>query len=101
MAHSFATSVCLSLCFVASSHNLRYIELSGTAIAGSGFLVMAVSNLSDTFEISETLNLQQTMFALIYYVLYVGLLTTQFYNHLLIRAFWYFASTTLVSIARV
>ena len=95
------TAVCLSVCFVASSYNLRYIELSGTVIAGSGFLVTAVTNLSNIFQMSEALNLQQAMFALIYYFLYVGLLTTQFYNHLFIRAFWYFASTTLVTIARV
>ncbi len=101
MGHLFSIAVCLSVCFVASLYDLRYIELSGSAIAGSGFLVTAVSNLINSFHLSENLNLQQAMFALLYYFLYVGLLTTQFYNHLVIRAFWYFASTTLIGIARV
>ena len=37
---------------------------------------------------------------LVYYIFYASLLTTQFYNHLFFRAFWYFASIILCSVAR-
>ncbi len=100
MSHLFTICACLSLCVVASKYKLRYIELAGTAIADSGFVVMAIANLSGWFEISQTLHLQELGLTLVYYIFYVSLLTTQFYNHLFFRAFWYFASTILCSVAR-
>lgn len=100
MSHSFTISSCLLLCVVASKHNLRYIELAGTAIAGSGFVVMAVTNMSGYFELSGILHLQEIVLTFVYYIFYVSLLTTQFYNHLFFRAFWFFASIILNSVGR-
>ncbi len=53
MSHCFTTSACLSLCFLASMQNLKYIEFSGTAVAGSGFLVFVISNYSGVVQMND------------------------------------------------
>ncbi len=100
MSHCFTTSACLSLCFVASMQNLKYIEFSGTAVAGSGFIVMVISNFSGVAQMNDQINNQEIVFALLYYFLYVGLLTFQFYSHFFIRTFWYITSTIMIDFIR-
>jgi hypothetical protein len=69
-------------------------------MAGTGFLVMAVSNTTGLIEMTDVLNNQEIGLTIIYHLVYVGLLTTQFYSHLFLRSLYFLASSTLVMVVR-
>ena len=70
------TTLALSLVYAAANKNLKMIELAGSSLAGTGCIMMVVSNHFSVIEMDFLLNNQELCLALIYYLLYVGVLTT-------------------------
>ncbi len=68
------TTITLTLCFIAAQKNVMYIELCGFAISGTGCGIMAFTNYSGHIEMNALYNNQELCFALIFYILNVGLL---------------------------
>ena len=46
----------LTLCLIAAQRDIRFIELSGPLMCGSGCLVMAICNFSDIIEMNDLFN---------------------------------------------
>ena len=78
--HLFSTTFLLTLCWLASQKNIRYIELSGVALCGTSCAIMAISNFCGLIEMNDKFNNQELCFALLFYVMYIGLLNTTFVN---------------------
>ena len=70
------TTLALSLVYAAAKKNLKIIELAGTALAGTGCIIMVVCNHFSVIDMDFMLNNQELSLVLIYYMLYVGVLTT-------------------------
>ncbi len=78
--HLVTTTFFLTICWFASQKNIRFIELSGIALCGTSCAIMAFSNFSGLIEMNAKFNNQELCFALLFYVMYIGLLTTTFVN---------------------
>ena len=72
------------------------IEFAGSALAGTGCILMAICNHTSLIEVDDILNFQELTLTVIYYYMYTGFLTTQFKWHLPVRVFWYAASFSIV-----
>jgi len=61
---------------------------------------MAICNHTSLIEMNDNLNNQELLLFLIYGLLYAGILTTEFWWHLVQRVFWYIVSVILVNSAK-
>lgn len=100
MAHILTTTICMTVCLCCASKNRKFVELFGSSLAGSGAIVMAVCNHTSLIEMNDSLNSQELLFFLIYGLLYAGILTTEFWWHLVQRVFWFLVSAVLVNSAK-
>ena len=91
------TTLALSIVYAVAKNNLQIIEFAGTALVGTGCIVMVFCNHFSVIDMDFMLNNQELCLALIYYVLYVGVLTTQFMCHMPARVFWYVSSVAIVN----
>jgi len=99
MAHILTTTICLTICLCAASKNKKFVELFGSVLAGSGAIVMAICNHTSLIEMNDNLNNQELLFFLIYGLLYAGILTTEFWWHLVQRVLWNLVSSIVVNTA--
>jgi len=86
--------------WLGSRRNLKFIELVGSGLTGSSCIIMAFCNYTGLIKMDDNRFIWQLIFCFFYYLLYTGLLTTQFYYHVLPRIFWYIASLIVSIIAR-
>ena len=77
LAHIFANTLFLGVCWLASKRNLKYIEFSGFALIGSAFIVMVLCVSTElVVKMDDKRFLQEFAFTAIYNLLYIGLFTT-------------------------
>lgn len=95
------TTLALSLVYSAAKKNLQVIELAGTSLMGTGCIIMVACNYFSMIEMDFMLNNQELCLATIYYMLYVGVLTTQFMCHMPVRVFWFAASAGAINYKRI
>lgn len=91
----------MSVMFTIARKYPTMIEFVGSAMAGTGCIVMAICNHTTLIEMDDKLNNQELSLTLLYYVLYAGVLTTQFMWHIPTRVFWFTASYAICSKERV
>ena len=77
----------MTLSYLATKKNIWFVELQGANLFGSHILVILLTNYSGLFEMNEFYHYAQFDLALIYWLFYNGLLTTQFKWHCLGRLF--------------
>ena len=99
--HIVTTTLAMAFMIAIVCKNPSMIEFAGTSFAGSGCILMAICNLTSLVEVDDVLNFQELSLTVIYYLLYTGVLTTQFMWHMPIRVFWYAASFAIVTNQRM
>ena len=77
----------MTLSYLATWKNIRLVELQGINMFGTHMIIVLLSNYSGLFEMNEFYHYSQFDLALIYWLFYNGLLTTQFKWHCLGRLF--------------
>jgi len=97
--HALVVAFSLTIAMLVAKVNLKFVESFGSAIAGSGFLVTMIYNHSSKEESEKRLMFKASL-TIIYYLIYTGLLTTRYWTHLLLRLFWYSASTVYIVVFR-
>ena len=66
--------------------NIRFVELMGVNLLGTQMLVIVFNNYSGLFEMDQFLHYCQIDISYMYFLFYIGLLTTQFKWHMLGRS---------------
>ena len=100
MAHIFANTLCLGICWLVSRKHLKFIELSGSTLSGSGLIVTVIFCHFELVEMDSLRYLTAFTFAFFNYLLYTGLLSTQFWKHVIPRIIWYIVSLTVIAVFR-
>ena len=77
----------MTLSYLATKKDIRVVELQGINLFGSHMIIVLLSNYLGLFEMNEFYHYAQFDLALIYWLFYNGLLTTQFKWHCLGRLF--------------
>ena len=73
---TFGTSLGLSACWLASFKNLKFVELYGSALAGSSFVAMAICVYTDIVDVSAPQFGFKIMISFLYYILDAGLMSS-------------------------
>ena len=75
----------MSLGYCTVTKNIKFVELQGANLVGSQMLLTAFTHYSGLFEMDQFRYYSQFDISTVYFVLYFGLLTTQFKWHFLLR----------------
>ena len=89
----------MTLGYCAVKKNIRFVELMGANLIGTQLMVIAFTNYSGLFEMDRFLHYSQIDMSCMYFMLYIGLLTTQFKWHMIGRSLLFLPSCiTLMSV---
>jgi hypothetical protein len=94
-------TTCLLLTYMIAEKNLAFVDLHGPAFLGSFSLVIIVVSIPGVLELGESGRGQQQSLCFIYYALYVGILTTDFFPHFITRTVLYLGCRGLLLYSRV
>ena len=75
----------MSLGYCSVMKNIKFVELQGINLIGTQMLLTAFTNYSGLFEMDRFRHYSQFDISCLYFLLYIGLLTTQFKWHFLLR----------------
>ena len=90
------TTFGLSVCWLASLYNLKFVELYGSTLAGSGFIVMALCIHTDIVDVSTQGFGFKVFIHLFYYMIDAGLLSSNFVPNIFPRVLWLLSAYVLV-----
>ena len=98
---TFGSTLGLTACWLASLKNLKFVELYGSALAGSCFVMMAICIHTDIVDVTAPQFGIKSFLALLYYCLDAGLLSSNFMPKILPRVFWLYSTMVLVFLEEV
>ena len=85
----------MTLCYCATKKNIRFVELQGPVLLMTQLVATALTNFSGVVEMKLKNHNSIAILTYVYFLLYIGLLTTQFKWHFLARFIMFAFGTPL------
>lgn len=97
MIRLFLSLIIFSICFVVSCKDMRFVKFFGSALGMSSLLATVLSNYFGLIEMDDELAMHELRQAVFSYLLYIGLFSTEFWHHMIIRIIWWLSSSILLT----